>query len=269
LPALPGSDASAGLSEKDLKKQQKEAEKAEKKRAEDLKKINKERKKQGLEPLAELPREGAPSSEATAALPPVPGSESAAPLPGTESAPLPGMEAAPLPVAEAAAAGETPAPAKPKKVAKKAIKKWTPPDFGPNVIFGGLVRTKGGTIEEKLAWVSQHVLNGMDFNGYQVQKEEGVYAGQTEDGQEWRQFTFVPRKKKATAPTVIYVAPAKGDHVWLRVGPPEPPAGVPASEVKKMRLENQQVMSIMKKQMGGALRPVTKGAEAPYRRTNG
>lgn len=262
LPTLPGSDASAGLSEKELKKQKKEAEKAAKKRAEELQKLNKQRKKQGLEPLAELPTQGgapAPTAGVAVAMPPLPGAETVSPQ----------IDAQP----QGVAAAETPAVATEgvpsKKTAKKPIQKWHAPDFGPNVIFGGMVRTKGGTTEEKLAWVSQHVLNAMDFNGYQVQKEEGVYAGQSEDGKEWRRFTFLPRKKKSTAPIVIFVEPAKGNNVFLRVGPPESPAGVPAAQVKKMRAENQQVMRIMSKQLKGALRPAGYRGEVPYRHNNG
>lgn len=280
LPALPGESATpapaAGdkpaVSEKELKKQKKEDEKA-------LKKLNKERKKQGLEPLTELPKEGtpaAPAASSSAALLALPGETTAAApsaglpaLPG-EAAPasaglpaLPG-EAAATPAVEAN--GNTVAPA--AKKAKLAMKKWHAPDFGPNVIFGGVVKTKGGTDEEKLAWVSQFVLNGMDFGGYDVLKEEGAYAGQQVD-KEWRQFTFVHRKKKSTAPICIYVEPAKGDNVWLRVGPSEPPAGVPAKEVRRIRVENQQVLKIMQKQLKGALRPVGGRWEAPFRRING
>jgi hypothetical protein len=258
LPTLPGSsDASSSLVVD--KKAQKIAAKEEKRKANELKKLNKTRKKQGLEPLAELPKESGSPAPAVA-----PVAASASPeLPALPSAEV----KATVPVE--AAANTSTAEEKPKvKSAKKTIQKWHAPDFGPNVILGGLVRTKGGTTEEKLAWVSQFVLNGMDFHGYEVQKEEGVYAGQL-DKNEWRKFTFLSRKKKAFAPVVIYVEPAQGNSVWLRVGPSEPPAGVPAKEVRKIRLQNQQVLAIMKKQLKGALRPVSGRWELPFHRTNG
>ena len=266
LPELPGSDnASSAVAAKDQKKQDKEAAKEEKRKAKELAKINKTRKKQGLEPLAELPKEGgAPLPTTAPAVAPAVAQPVSA---SNELPPVPGAEAAAVTPVEAA--GNTSAVVqKPKaKSVKKLVHKWHAPDFGPNVIFGGLVRTKGGTIEEQLAWVSQYVLNGMDFHGYEVQKEEGAYAGQAAP-KEWRKFTFLSRKKKTSAPVVIYVEPNHGNSVWLRVGPSEAPAGVPAQEVRKIRLQNQQVLTIMKKELKGALRPVDGRWELPFLRTN-
>jgi hypothetical protein len=270
---LPGGDnASPVLSEKDLKKQQKAAEKEKGQKAKELAKLNKDRKKKGLEPLADLPKEGGAPAPAVAAssdgLPAVPGGETQTTAASNALPAVPGSETVVAPGVEAKANTAT-AEEKPKnKQAKKPIQKWHAPDFGPNVILGGLVRTKGGTVEEKLAWVSQFVLNGMDFHGYEVQKEEGAYAGQLVD-KEWRRFTFQARKKKTAPLVIIYVEPAQGDSVWLRVGPSEPPAGVPAKDVRKIRLQNQQVLTIMKKQLKGALRPVGGRWEMPFHRVNG
>ena len=258
LPALPGSDnASPVITAKDQKKQDKETAKEDKRKSKELAKLNKDRKKQGLEPLAELPKEGGAPAPAVAQT----GSTS------NQLPPVPGAEVAAVTPVEAAGNTTTVVEKAKAKNTKTPVHKWHAPDFGPNVIFGGLVRTKGGTTEEKLAWVSQYVLNGMDFHGYEVQKEEGAYAGQAVP-KEWRKFTFLSRKKKTSAPVVIYVEPSQGNSVWLRVGPSESPAGVPAREVRKIRLQNQQVLTIMKKELKGALRPVDGRWELPFHRTN-
>ncbi|GEM_PF-3782605 len=263
LPALPGESnvtSTASYINQDIPptdpKERKKWEKArEKKRKEDekeLKELNKERKKQGMEALSALP-----------------GSESAA----SESKPLPALPG------EGAAAAAEPTPettpvdqaaeAKPKSK-KQVIKKWHQPDFGPNVIFGGWIKPKGANLEERLAWASQEVLNTLDRAGYEFVNETGAYAGQ-DAPKEWREFSFKPRKgaKIGTHPMTVYVGQSEGEKIWLRIGPPEPPAGVPAKIVRQMRAENQKVLLKLRKKFGARLAPVKRGRwDAPYHRVN-
>ncbi len=242
LEALTGSaDASAIAAQPVLSKEEKKAaEKKAKEKAKALEKLNKDRKKKGLPPLDVLPGEETPAA----------------------SAALPGMPGSTAPAAEAAAPTTTA-----KSRAKRApMKKWTQPDFGPNVIFGGWVNPKGGVLDERLAWASQEVLNTMDFNGYEFKKETGVYAGQAGDRQ-WREFSFKSRRDPKAPPVYVAVEEGKSGKVWLRVGPSEPPAGVPAAEVRKMRVQNQKVIALMKKTLKNRLTPTQRGWEAPYHRS--
>jgi hypothetical protein len=219
------------------KEEKKAAEKKAKEKAKELEKLNKDRKKKGLPPLEVLP--GEETSSASATLPGVPGSTT------------------PAVVAT---------PAAKSKTKRAPMKKWTPPDFGPNVIFGGWVNAKGGNTDERLAWVSQEVLNTLDFNGFDFVKETGAYAGQAVDRQ-WREFSFKSRRDAKAHPVYVAVEEGKNGKVWLRVGPSEPPAGVPAQEVRKMRVQNQKVIALMKKTLKNRLTPVKRGWESPYRRS--
>jgi hypothetical protein len=226
----------------DKKEMTKAEEKAAKEKAKELEKLNKKRKKEGLPLLDVLPGEEiAPDTTK---------------LPG-----LPGQETAPAePVAAPAAAAEKP------KGSPAPMKKWKQPDFGPNVIFGGYVKPKGTNLDERLAWASQEVLNTMDFNGYDFKKENGAYAGQGA-ARQWREFSFKSRRDSKAHPVTVAVEPGPGGKIFLRVGPSEPPAGVPALEVRKIRAQNEKVMRLFKKKLKSRLTPIRRGWEAPYHRT--
>jgi uncharacterized protein YkwD len=263
LPALPGESNVTSTASyinqdipptdpKELKKWEKARAQKKKDDEKKLKELNKERKKQGLGPLTALPGSESAASE-THALPALPGE-------GSVAAATPTPEVTP---------GEQATKPKPKSK-KQAVKKWHPPDFGPNVIFGGWIKPKGADLEERLAWASQEVLNTLDRTGYQFVKETGVYAGENAP-KEWREFSFTPRKRTKTGahPVTVYVGQSAGERVWLRVGPSEPPAGVPAKAVRQMRAANQKVLWSLRKKFGARLAPVKRGHwDTPYHRVN-
>ncbi len=135
--------------------------------------------------------------------------------------------------------------------AKETIeKKWHPPVPQPNVIFGGWVLAKGGNDGSRIAWASQEILNILEFKGYKVVKEEGLYEGQK--GRQWRQFSF--KSPKSHALLQVYVRTA-GKKVWMRVGPSEPPAGETMAFVKKLKAEDLKALGLLRKHFKKHLLP--------------
>ncbi len=140
-------------------------------------------------------------------------------------------------------------------------KKWHPPVPQANVIFGGWVLPKGGNEGSRIAWTSQEILNTFEFRGYKLIKEEGRYEGQK--GRQWRQFSFrIPKTKTILQ---VYVR-QDGKRVWMRVGPPEPPAGQSMAFVKKLKAEDLKALALLRKQFKKRLRPhrIVALWDAPY-----
>jgi hypothetical protein len=82
-------------------------------------------------------------------------------------------------VGEVAATQETAVAEAPKpKVAKKTEPLWQQTKWRPGVIFSGWVYAKNGNATARVAWASQQVLNALEFHGFKVVKETGLYPGQ-------------------------------------------------------------------------------------------
>jgi len=203
------------------------------------------------------------SAPAPGGLPPLPGTDNSAPgglppLPGTDNStpglpPLPGQESQ-APAAPVLSPAPVVSPA-PVKAAEKN------PDFiskhQPNVIFGGWVNPKGGGAQIRIAWTSQEVLNALDKKGYTVENEKGDYVQN-----KWRLFTFAaPRSEMSFQ---VYLLQS-GKKVWMRVGPPEAPAGVPLARVERMKAEHLKVLNTLRAQFKGRLIPRRKGRwDSPF-----
>jgi len=111
-----------------------------------------------------------------------------------------------------------------------------------------------------LAWSSQEILNAMLGNKYELLKEEGEY-----NPGGWREFTF--RQVRTKRQVQVFVKAAGRNKVWMRVGPGEPPAGVPLKETVNVRKDAEMALKILKKQFGKSLAPRGKSWEAPYDRS--
>jgi hypothetical protein len=191
----------------------------------------------GLPPLPNA------SSNSTAGsgvgLPPLPGTASGASVTTTSSGPTPTVHA--------------------KRKLTPQQKYWAD-HYRPNVIYGGWVKPKGGEVDARLAWVSQEVINAVTSMGFTVAKEEGNYEGQP--GIQWRQWTFQSPKTDLTPQ--VYIKPL-GNRVWLRVGPPEAPAGLTLSQVQAIQRQDQKVLRVVRLKLGRRLSPHHRGNwDAPY-----
>ncbi len=222
----------------------------------------------------------APASSPAASTPPLPDQSQAA-TPAASTPPLPADQSQPSAAsAPASTDNATPvAASEPASTPKPAVKSFVSTSSNknrPNVIFGGWVKAKGGNATSRLSWTSQQVMNALDVHKYKVldKAETGVYEGELNKGPQWRDMVFQVPKSKLE---VHVFAKEEGKRVWLRVGPPEPPAtddrleagrdGMTFAQTQKMRAENLKVLSYLKKKFGRRLSPhyVVPSWEAAYR----
>jgi hypothetical protein len=127
------------------------------------------------------------------------------------------------------------------------------------VIFGGWVHPKGGGAQIRIAWTSQEILNALYGKGYTILTEDGDYMADS-----WRQFTFNVPKSNLTLE--VYLRQV-GNKIWMRVGPSEPPAGVPLAKVEKIKAENLRALNTLRGKFRNRLTARLHGNwEAPYNR---
>jgi hypothetical protein len=200
----------------------------------------------------------------SAGLPPLPNASSNSTGGQTESSSGSGVGLPPLPgTASSPSVAATPFGSSPTVHAKRKLtpqQKYWADHYRPNVIYGGWVKPKGGEVDARLAWVSQEVINAVTSMGFTVAKEEGNYEGQP--GIQWRQWTFQSSKTDVTPQ--VYIKPL-GNRVWLRVGPPEAPAGLTLSQVQAIQRQDQKVLRVVRLKLGRRLSPHHRGNwDAPY-----
>ncbi|MGH7738539.1 MAG: hypothetical protein ACREL1_00185 [bacterium] len=124
--------------------------------------------------------------------------------------------------------------------------------YRPNVIYGGWVWTKGGSVDDKLAWTSQEILDALVPKGYTVLKEDGNYDGEDTTIAQWRQWTFsIPHSHVVSQ---VYIKPVK-HRIWVRVGPSEPPAGESLKVFKAYQKEDLKMLRLLRKKLGHRLTP--------------
>jgi len=199
------------------------------------------------EQVASVPKNGEKADSTQATTPPQPGE----PAPAV-TAPVPGESAEGTAPTVAAKAGK-------KTTAKKIPTYLKAEPAHPNTIFGGLVTPRGRGEEMHLAWSSQEILNAMLMSKYELLKEEGEY-----NPGGWREFTF--RQVKTKRQVKVFVKHAGKSRVWMRVGPGEPPAGVPHKEAVSVRKDSEVAMKILQKKFGKHFSRSGRSWEAPFDR---
>ncbi len=237
LPALPGESAvivpaveTPVVDKKDKKKEKK-----------------KDKKKGEKEVVAPAPV----AETSPAVLPALPGEAVPA---VTQPAPAPAIVGV-----QAASVDETKTAVPVGEAKKKAVSlKKKPEGPEPNTIFGGWVAPKGSGEAMHLSWSSQEIMNAMLGNRYEFVKEDGEYS----DGG-WREFTF--RHSKTKRQVMVYVKQVR-NKVWMRVGPPEPPAGVSFAESVQVRKDSETALKILRKKFGGRFSSRGGTWEAPFNR---